>query len=131
MHPELAFEEHRTAGVVAAELARLGIEHRSGGGGTGVVGVIKGARPGPVLAIRGDMDALPIHEETGRPFASTVPGKMHACGHDLHTATLLGVGTVLQELRQHLAGEVRLLFQPAEEVGGSAKAMIADGAWVV
>jgi amidohydrolase len=128
MHPELAFEEHRTAGVVAAELARLGIEHRSGIGGTGVVGVIKGMRPGPVLAIRADMDALPIQEETGLPFASTVPGKMHACGHDLHTATLLGVGTVLQELRQHLAGEVRLLFQPAEEVGGGAKAMIADGA---
>jgi amidohydrolase len=128
MHPELAFEEHRTAGVVAAELVRLGIEHRSGIGGTGVVGVIKGARPGPVLAIRADMDALPIQEETGLPFASTVHGKMHACGHDLHTATLLGVGTVLQELRQRLAGEVRLLFQPAEEVGGGAKAMIADGA---
>jgi amidohydrolase len=128
MHPELAFEEHRTAGVVAAELARLGIERRSGVGGTGVVGVIKGTRPGPILAIRADMDALPIQEETGLPFASILPGKMHACGHDLHTATLLGVGIVLQELRQHLAGEVRLLFQPAEEVGGGAKAMIADGA---
>ncbi len=73
------------------------------------------------------MDALPIHEETGLSFASTVPGKMHACGQNLHTSTLLGVGTVLQELRQHLASEVRLLFQPAEEVGG-AQAMIADGA---
>lgn len=128
MHPELAFEEHRTAGAVAAELARLGIEHRAGVGRTGVVGVVKGGRPGPVLAIRADMDALSIHEETKLPFASTVPGKMHACGHDLHTATLLGVGSVLQELRQHLSGEVRLLFQPAEEVGGGAKAMIADGA---
>lgn len=127
-HPELAFEEQRTAGVVAAELARLGIEHRTGIGRTGVVGVIRGSRPGPVLAIRADMDALPIQEETGLPFASAIPGKMHACGHDLHTATLLGVGTVLQGLREHLAGEVRLIFQPAEEVVGGAKAMIADGA---
>ncbi|MCZ8149241.1 MAG: M20/M25/M40 family metallo-hydrolase, partial [Roseomonas sp.] len=87
-HPELAFEETRTAGIVAAELARLGIPHRTGVGRTGVLGVIEGARPGPTLAIRADMDALPIHEETGLPFASTVAGKMHACGHDIHTATL-------------------------------------------
>ena len=127
-HPELAFEETRTAGIVAAELARLGIPHRTGVGQTGVLGVIEGARPGPTLAIRADMDALPIHEETGLPFASTIAGKMHACGHDIHTATLLGVGAVLQDLAPMLAGRVLLVFQPAEEVLEGAAAMIADGA---
>ncbi len=127
-HPELAFEEVRTAGIVAAELARLGIAHRTGVGRTGVLGVIEGARPGPTLAIRADMDALPIHEETGLPFASTVAGKMHACGHDIHTATLLGVGAVLKDLAPMLAGRVLLVFQPAEEVLEGAAAMIADGA---
>ena len=96
-HPELAFEETRTAGVVAAELARLGVPHRTGVGGTGVLGAIEGGRPGPTLAIRADMDALPIRELTGLPFASTAEGKMHACGHDLHTATLLGVAAVLRD----------------------------------
>ncbi len=127
-HPELAFEEVRTAGIVAAELARMGIAHRTGVGRTGVLGVIEGARPGPTLAIRADMDALPIHEETGLPFASTVAGKMHACGHDIHTATLLGVGAVLKDLAPMLAGRVLLVFQPAEEVLEGAAAMIADGA---
>jgi amidohydrolase len=127
-HPELAFEETRTAGIVAAELARLGIPHRTGVGRTGVLGVVEGARPGPTLAIRADMDALPIHEETGLPFASTVAGKMHACGHDIHTATLLGVGAVLKDLAPMLAGRVLLVFQPAEEVLEGAAAMIADGA---
>ena len=127
-HPELAFEETRTAGIVAAELARLGIPHRTGVGRTGVLGVVEGARPGPTLAIRADMDALPIHEETGLPFASTIAGKMHACGHDIHTATLLGVGAVLQDLAPMLAGRVLLVFQPAEEVLEGAAAMIADGA---
>ncbi|MBW8270558.1 M20 metallopeptidase family protein [Caldovatus aquaticus] len=127
-HPELAFEETRTAGIVAAELARLGIPHRTGVGRTGVVGTIEGGRPGPTLAIRADMDALPIQEETGLPFASTRPGLMHACGHDIHTATLLGVAAVLRELAPQLAGRVVLLFQPAEEVLEGASAMIADGA---
>lgn len=127
-HPELAFEETRTAGVVAKELARLGIPHRAGVGRTGVVGTIEGGRPGPTLAIRADMDALPIEEQTGLPFASTMPGKMHACGHDIHTATLLGVATVLQQMAPQLAGSVRLVFQPAEEVLGGAAEMIADGA---
>ncbi len=127
-HPELAFEEVRTAGVVAAELTRMGIAHRTGVGRTGVVGVIEGGRPGPTLAIRADMDALPMPEETGLPFASTVPGKMHACGHDIHTTTLLGVAEVLKELTPQLAGRVVLIFQPAEESLGGAKAMIADGA---
>jgi amidohydrolase len=127
-HPELAFEETRTAGIVAAELARLGVPHRTGIGRTGVLGVIEGGRPGPTLAIRADMDALPIAEETGLPYASTVPGKMHACGHDIHTATLLGVGAVLRDMAPMLAGRVLLVFQPAEEILEGAAAMIADGA---
>lgn len=126
-HPELGFEEVRTAGVVARELTRLGIPHQTGIGKTGVVGMIEGGRPGPVLAIRADMDALPMQEETGLPFASTVPGKMHACGHDIHTTTLLGVAAVLRDLAPQLAGSVKLVFQPAEEGLGGMAAMIADG----
>jgi amidohydrolase len=126
-HPELGFEEVRTAGVVARELTRLGISHQTGVGKTGVVGLIEGGRPGPVLAIRADMDALPIEEKSGLPFASTKPGLMHACGHDIHTATLLGVAAVLKELAPQLAGTVKLVFQPAEEGVGGMRAMIADG----
>jgi len=126
-HPELAFEEVRTAGVVAAELEKLGIEHKTGVGKTGVVGYIQGGQPGPTLLIRADMDALPIHEATGLPYASTVDGKMHACGHDIHTTTLLGIGAVLKELAPRLRGNVRLMFQPAEEKASGAAAMIEDG----
>ena len=126
-NPELAFEEVRTAGVVAHELTRLGIEHETGIAKTGVVGLIKGGRPGPVLAIRADMDALPIEEKTGLPFASTKLGLMHACGHDLHTTTLLGVAAVLKELAPQLAGTVKLVFQPAEEAIGGMSAMIEAG----
>ncbi|MBB5688778.1 amidohydrolase [Roseomonas alkaliterrae] len=126
--PELAFQETRTAGIVAAELARLGLEPRTGIGRTGVVAEIRGARPGPTLAIRADMDALPIHEETGIAFASTIEGQMHACGHDIHTATLLGVAAVLKALAPQIAGTARLVFQPAEEILEGAAAMIADGA---
>jgi amidohydrolase len=127
-HPELAFQETRTAGIVAAELTRLGLTPRTGVGRTGVIADIKGGRPGPVLAIRADMDALPIHEETALPFASEIAGQMHACGHDIHTSTLLGVAAVLKDLAPQLAGTVRLIFQPAEEVLEGAAAMIADGA---
>jgi amidohydrolase len=126
-HPELAFQEVRTAGIVAAELARLGIPHRTGVGGTGVVGEIAGGRPGPTLLIRADMDALPMPELTGLPWASTTPNVMHACGHDLHTTTLIGVAEVLNGMRQQLSGTVRLMFQPAEEVLGGAPAMIEQG----
>ncbi len=126
-HPELAFEEVRTAAVVARELGRIGIPARTGIGRTGVVGLIEGGRPGPVLAIRADMDALPILEQTGLPFASTIAGKMHACGHDIHTSTLLGVAEVLAGLAPRLAGTVKLIFQPAEETLGGAASMIADG----
>lgn len=126
-HPELGFQEVRTAGVVARELERLGIAHRTGIGRTGVVGLIEGARPGPVLAIRADMDALPILEKTSLPYASTTEGLMHACGHDIHTTTLLGVATVLKELAPALAGTIKLVFQPAEEGLGGMQAMIDDG----
>ncbi len=126
-HPELAFEEVRTAGVVARELARLGISHQTGIAKTGVVGLIEGGRPGPVLAIRADMDALPIEERSGLEFASTTPGLMHACGHDIHTTTLLGVAAVLQRLAPSLGGTIKLIFQPAEEAIGGAERMIAEG----
>src|ERR1700759_1717413 len=126
-NPELEFEAIRTAGVVARELSRLGIAHQTGIGRTGVVGLIEGGRPGPVLAIRADMDALPIEERTGLPFATTKPGLMHACGHDIHTTTLIGVATVLKELAPQLAGTIKLVFQPAEEGIGGMQAMIADG----
>jgi len=126
-HPELAFEEVRTAGVVAAELEKLGITHQTGIGRTGVVGLIQGGSPGPVLAIRADMDALPIQETSGLPFASTRPGLMHACGHDIHTTTLLGVAAVLKDLAPQLAGTVKLVFQPAEEAIGGMREMIAEG----
>lgn len=126
-HPELGFQEVRTAGIVARELERLGIPHRTGIGKTGVVGLIEGGRPGPVLAIRADMDALPIQEQTGLPWESQEVGKMHACGHDIHTATLIGVAAVLKDLAPRLAGTVKLVFQPAEEGMGGMSAMIADG----
>ncbi len=126
-HPELAFEEVRTAGVVARELARLGIAHQTGVAKTGVVGIIQGGRPGPCLAIRADMDALPIHEQTGLAWASTVDGLMHACGHDIHTTTLLGVAAVLKAMAPQMAGSVKLVFQPAEETIGGMQVMLDEG----
>ncbi|MDM9622708.1 N-acyl-L-amino acid amidohydrolase [Rhizobium sp. AC44/96] len=127
-HPETGFDVERTSGVVARELESFGIEHQTGVGRTGVVGFIKGGAPGPTLIIRADMDALPIQEQTGLPFASRIEGKMHACGHDLHTATLIGVGAVLKEIAPRLSGNIKLMFQPAEETQESgAAAMIADG----
>ena len=126
-HPELAFEEHETAKAVAAFLAKLGIKYRAGIGKTGIIALIDGAKPGPTIGIRADMDALPIHEQTGLPFASKVPGKMHACGHDVHTVIALGVAAALSEMRSDLHGRVKLIFQPAEETLSGAQAMIADG----
>ncbi|MGO4406318.1 M20 family metallopeptidase [Bosea sp. RAF48] len=128
-HPEIGFETARTAEIVAQELERIGLVPQRGVGRSGVVAEITGGAPGPCLLIRADMDALPMEELTGLPFASTVPGKMHACGHDIHTATLLGVGSVLQAMAPRLRGSVRLVFQPAEEtVESGAAAMVADGA---
>jgi amidohydrolase len=128
-HPEIGFETVRTAALVASELERIGLKPQRGVGRVGVVAEIEGGAPGPCLLIRADMDALPMEELTGLPFASTVPGKMHACGHDIHTATLLGAGMVLKNLAPMLRGSVRLVFQPAEEtVESGAAAMVADGA---
>ncbi len=126
-HPEVAFEELRTAGVVASHLSGLGLEVQIGVGRTGVVAVLEGAQPGPTAMLRFDMDALPIQEETDLPFASQAAGKMHACGHDGHTAIGLGVATLLAGQQQNLAGRVKFVFQPAEEIAQGARAMIADG----
>jgi len=112
-HPELSFQEQRTANLVAEELAVLGIEAQRGVGKTGVVGYLGDA--GPVVAIRADMDALPIHEANDVPYRSQTPGVMHACGHDAHTAILLGVARVLSAMPDRPAGQIRFLFQPSEE----------------
>jgi hippurate hydrolase len=126
-HPELGMEEERTAALVAAELRRLGIEVTEGVGKYGVVGTIRGTRPGNrSVGLRADMDALQIPEATGKPYASRNPGKMHACGHDGHTTMLLGAARWLSENRD-FAGTVHLIFQPAEEGRGGAKAMLEDG----
>jgi amidohydrolase len=126
-HPELGFEEERTASVVESELDALGIERRRIAT-TGVVGVVRGGKSGRTVALRADMDALPITERTGLPFASQVAGKMHACGHDAHTAMLMGAARVLAGMREQLNGNVVLIFQPAEEGPGGAEPMIAQGA---
>ena len=125
--PELGFEEERTAQIVERELDDLRIEHRRVAG-TGVVGVIRGALPGMTAALRADMDALPIDEQSGETCTSEVAGKMHACGHDAHTAMLLGAARVLGAQRATLHGNVVLLFQPAEEGPGGAQPMIDAGA---
>lgn len=127
MHPELGFEEVRTAGIVAEELNKLGIEITTGVGKTGVVGIIEGKGEGPVVLLRFDMDALPIHEETGAEYASRNPGVMHACGHDGHTAVGLTVAKVLHKHKDEWTGMVKLVFQPAEEGLGGARAMVKDG----
>ncbi len=125
-HPELGFEEVRTSGIVAERLEKLGFAVHRGLGKTGVVGILEG-RPGPRrIGLRADMDALPIEEETNLPYRSTVPGKMHACGHDGHTTMLLGAARYLSETR-NFDGTAVLVFQPAEEGQGGARAMIADG----
>jgi len=126
-HPELAFEEHETARAVVEFLNKLHIPCRAGVAGTGVVAVLEGAKPGRTVGIRADMDALPIHEHTGLPFASKIPGRMHACGHDVHTVIALGVAATLVELKASLNGKVKFIFQPAEETLSGARAMIADG----
>ncbi|MBV8724603.1 MAG: amidohydrolase, partial [Candidatus Eremiobacteraeota bacterium] len=125
-HPELGFEEHETAALVERELDALGVEHRRCAG-TGVVATIHGANPGRNVALRADMDALPVAERTGLSFASAVEGKMHACGHDAHTAMLLGAAHVLTRRRTEFAGTVVLIFQPAEEGPGGALPMLQAG----
>ena len=127
IHPELGFHEVRTAGIVAKELTNLGLEVHTGVGGTGVVAILEGTRPGPVVLVRADMDALPIIEETGAPYASQNLGVMHACGHDGHTGILLTVARMLNNHQNELAGTVKFMFQPAEEGMGGAEAMIDAG----
>ena len=124
-HPELGLQEHRTAGIVADLLESWGIEVHRGVGRTGVVGVLRGGNGARSVGLRADMDALPIHEATNLPYASTTPGVMHACGHDGHTTMLLGAARYLAETRQ-FDGVVTFIFQPAEEGIGGARAMLAD-----
>jgi amidohydrolase len=127
--PELSFQEKETARAIAAELKRMGIQVRAGVGGTGVVGTLTGRNGGSCLALRADMDALPVHEETGRPYRSKIPDRMHACGHDAHCAMLLGAARLLSYRRSVLKGTVKFLFQPGEETPpGGALGMIRDGA---
>jgi len=129
-HPELAFQEERTAGIVARRLRELGYDVRTGIGKTGVVGLMEGAGSGPArhtLLLRFDMDALPIHEQLELPFRSIYEGKMHACGHDAHTAIGLGVAELLARHCERWGGVVKFVFQPAEEIVSGALAMIADG----
>jgi amidohydrolase len=138
-HPELSNQETRTAQLVAEHLRGLGLEVRTGVGGTGVVGVLRGGKPGPVVALRADMDGLPVTEESTLPFKSTARaqyngqevGVMHACGHDLHVAMLMGAAEVLSKMRASLPGTVKFIFQPAEEASGTgpggALAMLRDG----
>jgi amidohydrolase len=134
-HPELSTREKRTAALVADRFRKLGLEVREGIGGTGVLGVLRGGKPGRIVMVRGDMDALPIVEETPVPFASRETaimdgreqGVMHACGHDIHTTMLLGTAEVLSRFRKDLPGTILFVAQPAEEVGDGAKAMIEDG----
>lgn len=126
-HPEILFDTHRTAAFVAGKLRGFGCDEVIEGlGRTGVVGIIEGRAPGRTIGLRADMDALPIAEATGLPHASTVPGAMHACGHDGHTAMLLGAARYLAETRA-FAGRVAVIFQPAEEGGGGGREMCADG----
>ena len=135
-HPELSFEEQRTSALVAAHLKALGMEVQAPVGKTGVVGILRGGKPGPVVALRADMDGLPVTELVDLPFKSTVRtqwqgqevGVMHACGHDNHVAILMGAAEVLAGMKAQLPGTVKFLFQPAEEGLGGAQAMVDDGA---
>jgi amidohydrolase len=139
-HPELGNRETRTAALVAAHLRRLGMEVRTGVAGAGVIGILHGGRPGPVVALRSELDALPVHEQTGLPFASTVQTQYngqttyvaHACGHDMHIAMLMGAAEVLAGLRAQIPGTIVFVFQPAEEgppagETGGASRLVAEG----
>ncbi|MEB3249644.1 MAG: amidohydrolase, partial [Merismopediaceae bacterium] len=128
-HPELSGQEYQTAAYVAGVLSSSGLHVQEAIGKTGILGELKGTGANPrLLAIRTDMDALPIQEKTDLAFASRQPGIMHACGHDIHTTLGLGTAMVLAQLSQPLPGDVRFLFQPAEEIAQGASWMIQDGA---
>ncbi len=127
-HPELGLEEHRTSARIREHLDDLGIPFRAGVAQTGVLGTIGQASPGArVVALRGDIDALPLHDAKDTPYRSTIDGRMHACGHDVHTTIVLGAARVLLDLGGQLPGVVKLIFQPAEETVGGAQMMIDDG----
>ncbi len=126
-HPELGYEEVRTSGIVAERLRALGLEVREGVAETGVIGLLQGALPGPCVLVRADMDALPVEEKNEWEWRSGTQGKMHACGHDAHTATALTVARLLAEQKDTLAGSVKFMFQPAEEGLGGAGRMIEEG----
>src|SRR5436190_6553251 len=115
MHPELSNREERTSKVVAEKLRALGLEVKTGVGKYGVVALLKGAKPGPVVAVRADMDALPIQENIDVPYKSQNAGVKHACGHDLHMTVELGVAEVLSKMRDQIKGKIKFIFQPAEE----------------
>ncbi len=125
-HPELGFQEFRTSGVVAKHLASLGMEVQTGVGKTGVVGLLDGSQPGPVVMLRFDMDALPIQELNQTEYVSQNPGVMHACGHDAHTAIGMGIAQLLAQRRAEWKGTLKFVFQPGEEGCGGALAMLAD-----
>ncbi|MFV0476172.1 MAG: M20 aminoacylase family protein [Pikeienuella sp.] len=126
-HPEIGFEEIRTAGIVEAKLRAFGVDEiHTGLGRTGVVGIIRGAGPGPMIGLRADMDALPMPDHKSAPYKSTIPNRMHACGHDGHTAMLLATAKILSETRD-FNGSVALIFQPAEEGMGGGREMVEDG----
>ncbi|UCH27437.1 MAG: amidohydrolase [Trueperaceae bacterium] len=127
-HPELGFEELRTAGIVATHLKQLNLAVRTSVGGTGVVAILDSGRAGKTVLARADMDALPIQEERDSPYRSTIAGKMHACGHDGHTAVLLTAANLLTRTKDELEGKIVFVFQPAEELGKGAEAMLKDGA---
>jgi len=127
-HPELSFQEKRTSKIVAEKLIHYGLKVSKNIGKTGVVGILKGNKKGKTIALRADMDALPIQETGSLPYKSIYNGVMHACGHDAHTAMLLGAAEVLSKMYKKINGEIRFIFQPAEEGYGGAKFMIEDGA---
>ena len=126
-HPELGFKEVRTAGIVARELSLSGLDVTTGIAETGVVALLKGEQPGPVVLLRFDMDALPIQEQTGQAYASETPGVMHACGHDGHVSIGLTTARMLAGMREAIHGTVKFVFQPAEEGQGGAEKMLAEG----
>src|SRR5690606_16595142 len=125
--PELGLHTPLTLAKVRSELADLPLEWREGPSTTGAVAILHGSGPGPVTLLRGDMDALPMDEHTGLPFTSKIPGRMHACGHDTHTARLAGAARILAARAGEIAGEVRFMFQPGEEGHHGARFMIEDG----
>lgn len=126
-YPELGFQEHKTAAFISDRLTEWGIEHETGVAETGIVGIVRGERPGPTLGVRADMDALPVTEENTVEYCSRHTGRMHACGHDGHTAIALGTAFLLHQHRAQLQGTVKIVFQPAEERPGGAKPMIEAG----